>query len=96
MREIYYSEPGQIYEIEATLKKGYQFGNCESVDVQLYLSGYGEAVSFMNILRLQGFENGELLEDDLTVSLSYTTNNVSVNGSLVSGCRLSFQNLSVG
>jgi hypothetical protein len=88
-------EPGKIYEIKVTLRKGYQFGNCNSVMILLLLPGFEEPVSIRSIHRPRECEQGEVLKEDKTVHLSYT-HKLPVNGILLTGSRLCFQGLTLG
>src|SRR6187402_1243823 len=88
-------EPGAMFTVEVTLKRGYQFGNCRAVRALLYLDGHEKDISRLNIFRPPDCNRDGFLEQDLTVELAYASN-IEVNGRNMSGSRFTFREISVG
>jgi hypothetical protein len=86
-------EPGQIYTIEVTLKRGYNFGKADCVSASLCLLGVAKPISALQIRPPNDYEN--FTKEDLKVHLTYVKR-VRVDGHSISGARLVFGEVSIG
>jgi len=86
-------EPGQMYTIEVTLKRGYNFGNAGSVSASLCLPGVAKPISALQIRPPNDYKN--FIKEDLKVHLTYIKR-VRVDGRSISGARLVFGEVSIG
>jgi hypothetical protein len=86
-------EPGQMYTIEVTLKRGYNFGNAGHVSASLCLPGVENPISTLQIRPPNDYKN--FTKEDLKFHLSYVER-VRVDGRSVSGARLVFCEVSIG
>jgi hypothetical protein len=62
-------EPGQIYTIEVTLKRGYNFGKADCVSASLCLLGVAKPISALQIRPPNDYEN--FTKEDIKVYLTY-------------------------
>ncbi|KAH8750395.1 hypothetical protein BGZ57DRAFT_959212 [Hyaloscypha finlandica] len=85
-------EPGQMYTIEVTLKRGYNFGNAGSVSASLCLPGVAKPISALQIRPPNDYKN--FIKEDLKVHLTYIKR-VRVDGRSISGARLVFGEVSI-
>ena len=68
------SEPGRIYTIVVTLKKGYLFGKCNQVRVYLWFGGIAHAVGRATFRRPDYVMNlDDILKEDMTLSMEHTS-----------------------
>lgn len=88
-------EAGQMYTVETTLKKGYQFGNCKIVQAALYLPGFGAPVSMHNFHKPKDVLADGYLQDDLVAVMEYTGSS-KPEGRPLSGSRFVFHQLAIG
>lgn len=86
-------EPGQMYTIEVTLKRGYNFGNAGSVRASLCLPGVAKPISALQIRPPNDYEN--FIKEDLKVRLTYVKR-VRGDGGSISGARLVWGEVSIG
>jgi hypothetical protein len=85
-------EPGQMYTVEVTLKKGYHFGNWSRVSADLFLPGVKNPIS-SEVLRPPS--DKDFAEEDITVSMAYS-GSLNVNGRVLSGSRFAFRTMEIG
>jgi hypothetical protein len=86
-------EVGQMYTIEVTLKRGYNFGNTNAVRASLHLPGGTRAISAKSIFPPKDYD--DFTEEDLTIHLTYAKR-VRVGGRSISGARFVFHKVSIG
>jgi hypothetical protein len=86
-------EIGQMYTIEVTLKRGYNFGNSNAVKASLHLPGVTQAISAISIFPPKDYD--DFTEEDLTIHLTYAER-VRIGGCNISGARLVFHKVSIG
>jgi hypothetical protein len=86
-------ELGEMYTIEVTLRRGYNFGNSKSVSAALFLPGVARPISRTVIWPPKDYEN--FTDEDIKIELTYAER-VKVNGLDISGARLAFRGVSIG
>jgi len=85
-------EPGQMYTIEVTLKKGYHFGNWSRVGAGLFLPGVNKPIS-LGMLRPPS--DKDFAEEDITLSMAYARS-LLVKDRVLSGSRFAFRTMKIG
>jgi hypothetical protein len=86
-------EPGQVYTIEVTLKKGYHFGNWSRVSAALFLPGVKKLISGGVFFPPS---DKEFTEENMSVSMACTSRTLPVNGRVLSGSRFAFRTMEIG
>lgn len=85
------SEPGQMYTVEVTLKKGYHFGNWSRVFTGLFLPGVDREIS-SEVFRHP--RDKDFIEEDMSVSMAYARS-LHVNGRALSGSRFALRTMKI-
>jgi hypothetical protein len=86
-------EPGTMYTIEVTLKRGFRFGSCQCVEVSLWLPGQDRETSY-TIFRPPP-DSSEHAEEDMTRTIEYA-DFLEIDGRPMKGARLAFRDISIG